>query len=117
MTRSSLASYRDNQEEVFLGHSVARSQLCRRKPRADRQRSAPLIEEAEIAARQVLPTISTSFTAPGALLEYETLNARNSRIIRGGISTRDPRTQRDAGGGTSIPATRRPRGIGGPAAA
>jgi cell division protease FtsH len=56
--------YRDNQEEVFLGHSVARSQsVSEETARLIDQEVRRLIEEAEAPPARCSPTISTSSTA------------------------------------------------------
>jgi cell division protease FtsH len=114
--------YRDNQEEVFLGHSVARSQsVSEETARLIDGEVRRLIEEAEATARKVLTdNIDELHRLAGALLEYETLNGEESkRAIRGEDIGRDnPSTSRPvtALAGSSIPSTRRPRGgIGGPA--
>jgi cell division protease FtsH len=115
--------YRDNQEEVFLGHSVARSQsVSEETARLIDQEVRRLIEEAEAAARRVLTeNLEELHRLASNLLEYETLNGEEAkRAIRGEDIGRD-----DRGGtktpllpvtGSSIPSTRKPRGgIGGPA--
>jgi cell division protease FtsH len=115
--------YRDNQEEVFLGHSVARSQsVSEETARLIDQEVRRLIEEAEAAARRVLTeNLEELHRLASNLLEYETLTGEEAkRAIRGEDIGRD-----DRGGtkapllpvtGSSIPSTRKPRGgIGGPA--
>jgi cell division protease FtsH len=115
--------YKDNQEEVFLGHSVSRAQhVSEETARLIDSEVRRLIEEAEAAARGVLTEhIEELHRLAGALLEYETLNGEESKkAIRGeDIGREDPANRRPLlpSGGTSIPSTRRPRGggIGGPA--
>jgi len=114
--------YRDNQEEVFLGHSVARSQsVSEETAQLIDQEVRRLIEEAEMIARTVLTeNLDELHRLAGALLEYETLNGEESkRVIKGeDIGREDPNSKRPLvpAAGTSIPSTRRPRGgIGGPA--
>jgi cell division protease FtsH len=116
--------YRDNQEEVFLGHSVARSQhVSEETARLIDSEIRRLIEEAESAARQVLTeNLDELHRLAGALLEYETLNGEEAkRAIKGediGRGERDAKSAIPAVIGSSIPTTRRPRGgIGGPAPA
>jgi cell division protease FtsH len=114
--------YRDNQEEVFLGHSVARSQsVSEETARLIDQEVRRLIEEAEATARRVLTdNLDELHRLANALLEYETLNGEESKkAIRGeDIGRNNPLSK---GGnlpvtGSSIPTTKRPRGgIGGPA--
>ncbi|MEA3003104.1 MAG: cell division protease FtsH [Sphingomonadales bacterium] len=115
--------YRDNQEEVFLGHSVARNQtVSEQTAQLIDQEVRRLVEEAEAAARGVLTEhLDELHRLAGALLEYETLNGEEAkRVIRGEDPGReDPAHRRPSlpTAGTSIPSTRRPRGggIGGPA--
>ena len=114
--------YRDNQEEVFLGHSVARSQsVSEETARTIDQEIRRLIEEAEGAARKVLTEhLDELHRLANALLEYETLTGEESkRAIRGeDIGREDPNNRRPAlpVGGSSIPSTKRPRGgLGDPA--
>ena len=78
--------YRDNQEEVFLGHSVARSQsVSEETARLIDQEIRRLIEEAEGVARKVLTdNLDELHKLAGALLEYETLTGEESkRAIKG----------------------------------
>jgi cell division protease FtsH len=115
--------YRDNQEEVFLGHSVARSQhVSEETARLIDSEVRRLIEEAEGIARQVLTdNLDELHRLAGALLEFETLNGEEAkRAIKGeDIGRSDQDRQRvPTMTGSSIPSTRRPRGgIGGPAPA
>jgi cell division protease FtsH len=114
--------YRDNQEEVFLGHSVARSQsVSGETAKLIDQEIRALIEEAEGVARKVLTdNLDELHKLAGALLEYETLNGEEAKkAIRGeDIGRPDPSDRRPGlpTAGSSIPNTRRPQsGIGGPA--
>src|SRR5690606_40100343 len=68
--------YRDNQDEVFLGHSVARSQsISGETARLIDAEVRRLIEEAEATARKVLTeNLDELHRLAGALLGYETLN-------------------------------------------
>ncbi len=116
--------YRDNQDEVFLGHSVARSQnMSEETARLIDQEIRVFVEEGEATARAVLTEhLDQLHKLAEALLEYETLSGEESkRAIAGEPIERD----RDRGkgpaaivGGSSIPKSKRPKGgIGGPAAA
>jgi cell division protease FtsH len=113
--------YRDNQEEVFLGHSVARSQhVSEETSRLIDSEIRRLIEEAETTARAVLTdNLDELHRLAGNLLEYETLTGEEAkRAIRGEDIGRGEgdRNAVPAVTGTQIPSTRRPRGgIGGPA--
>ena len=113
--------YRDNQEEVFLGHSVARSQhVSEETARLIDAEVRHLIEEAEGVARRTLTdNLDELHKLASALLEFETLNGEEAkRAIRGeDIGRNDSgRPSVTPVTGSSIPSTRRPRGgIGGPA--
>jgi cell division protease FtsH len=116
--------YRDNQEEVFLGHSVARSQhVSEETARLIDSEVRRLIEEAEATARAVLTdNLDELHKLAANLLEYETLNGEEAKkAIRGeDIGRGDADRHRvPEMTGSSIPSTRRPRGsgIGGPAPA
>jgi len=69
--------YEDNQEEVFLGHSVARSQnVSEETARMIDQEIRRIIEEAESKAREVLKAhMDDLHKLAKGLLEYETLTA------------------------------------------
>ncbi|WP_414899771.1 ATP-dependent zinc metalloprotease FtsH [Sphingomonas flavalba] len=109
--------YRDNQDEVFLGHSVARSQtVSEETARLIDSEVRRLIEEAEGAARKVLTdNLHELHRLAEALLEYETLNGEEAkRAIAGEDLGRDEgdksRPAPLVSGGSSIPKTRRPKG-------
>ncbi|HWH17249.1 MAG TPA: ATP-dependent zinc metalloprotease FtsH [Allosphingosinicella sp.] len=114
--------YRDNQDEVFLGHSVARTQsISAETAQLIDQEVRRLIEEAEATARKVLTDhLDELHNLAAALLEYETLTGEEAKkAIKGeDIGREDPGTKRPVlpVTGSSIPSTRKPRGgIGGPA--
>ncbi len=114
--------YRDNQEEVFLGHSVSRAQhVSEETAQLIDQEIRRLVEEAEGVARTVLTDhLDELHRLANALLEYETLTGEEAkRAIRGeDIGRENPSDKPTVSpvGGSSIPTTRRPRGgIGGPA--
>jgi cell division protease FtsH len=114
--------YRDNQEEVFLGHSVARSQsVSEETAKLIDAEVRRLIEEAEGTARKVLTdNLDELHRLAGALLEYETLTGEEAKKAIAGddIGREDPSSRRPTlpAAGASIPSTRRPRGpIGGAA--
>ncbi len=116
--------YRDNQEEVFLGHSVSRAQhVSEETAQLIDQEIRRLIEEAEGVARQVLTdNLDELHRLANALLEYETLTGEEAkRAIRGeDIGRENPSAKPSSmpASGASIPSTRRPSGgIGGPATA
>jgi len=76
--------YSENQEEVFLGHSVARSQhMSEDTARQIDEEVRRIIDEAETKARQVLTDhIDELHKLTDALLEYETLSgAEVARVL------------------------------------
>ena len=114
--------YRDNQDEVFLGHSVARSQtVSEETARLIDAEVRRLIEEAEGAARTVLTdNLDELHRLAGALLEFETLTGDEAqKAIAGEQIGRDEGNARRPvalnTGGSSIPKTKRPGGFGDPA--
>src|SRR3954449_8342196 len=115
--------YKDNQEEVFLGHSVSRAQhVSEQTAQLIDQEIRRLIEEAEGAARSVLTEhLDELHRLAQALLEFETLTGEEAKkAIKGeDIGRGDSNSARPLLpiAGSSIPSTRRPRGggIGGPA--
>ena len=115
--------YRDNQDEVFLGHSVARSQnVSEETARLIDQEIRKLVEEGEATARQVLTdNLDQLHKLAEALLEYETLSGDESkRAIAGEPIERDRNKGKGPAaivGGSSIPKSKPHGGIGGPAAA
>ena len=108
--------YRDNQDEVFLGHSVARAQnMSEETARLIDAEVRRLVEEGETHARQVLTdNLDELHRLATALLEYETLTGDESkRAIKGEDIGRDDRPsspQPRAAIGSSIPKTKRPGG-------
>ncbi|MDB5670050.1 MAG: ATP-dependent metallopeptidase FtsH/Yme1/Tma family protein [Alphaproteobacteria bacterium] len=111
--------YRDNQEEVFLGHSVSRAQhVSEETAQLIDQEIRRLIEDAEGTARKVLTdNLHELHRLAEALLEFETLNGEEAKkAIRGeNIGRDDSNSSRPVlpVAGSSIPSTRRPRGGGG----
>jgi cell division protease FtsH len=78
--------YEENQEEVFLGHSVARHQsVSEATSKMIDDEIRRLIDEAETKAKQVLTEHMDNLHAVAkALLEYETLSAHEVQaILRG----------------------------------
>jgi len=113
--------YRDNQDEVFLGHSVSRNQsVSEATAQMIDQEVRRLIEEAEATARKVLTdNLDQLHRLSSALLEYETLSGEESKhAIAGEDIGRDQGNSRAPAalstGGSSIPKSRRPgSGTGG----
>lgn len=84
--------YRDNQDEVFLGHSVSRAQnMSEETARLIDDEVRRIVEEGENRARQVLTEhLDQLHLLAGALLEYETLSGEESRrVIAGETIDRD----------------------------
>jgi cell division protease FtsH len=87
--------YVDNQEEIFLGHSVARSQtISPETARMIDDEVRRIIEEAETKAREVLTEhLDDLHMVAKALLEYESLSgAEVDAILRGEIIDRSDET-------------------------
>ncbi|MFQ6018169.1 MAG: ATP-dependent zinc metalloprotease FtsH [Kiloniellaceae bacterium] len=102
--------YNENQEEVFLGHSVARSQhISEATAQMIDEEIRRVIEEAESAAREVLTAHMDDLHALAkGLLEYETLTATEvDAILRGeAIDRSEPAgAQRPSGRRSSVPAS------------
>jgi cell division protease FtsH len=113
--------YRDNQDEVFLGHSVSRNQhMSEDTARLIDSEVRRLVEEGEGRARQVLSdNLDELHRLATALLEYETLNGEEAKKAIAGedIGRDDPKDRSPrslAIGGSSIPKSRRPGGWGEP---
>ncbi|WP_420141576.1 ATP-dependent zinc metalloprotease FtsH [Sphingomonas sp.] len=113
--------YRDNQDEVFLGHSVSRNQhMSEETARLIDSEVRRLVEEGEATARKVLTdNLDELHRLAAALLEYETLTGEESkRAIAGEDIGRENPTARPlralSAGGSSIPKSRRPGGWGEP---
>jgi cell division protease FtsH len=75
--------YNDNQEEIFLGHSVARTQnVSEATAQMIDEEVRRLVEEAEQTAREVLTEhLDDLHKITKALLEYETLNGAEVNAI------------------------------------
>ena len=109
--------YGENQEEVFLGHSVSRTQniseATAQKIDAEIRR---IIDETYARANQILSDhIDDLHTLAKGLLEYETLTGDEIIALLKGIPPvrkpyEEPEPQR--GPGPSVPQAGRPRGIG-----
>ena len=107
--------YVDNQEEIFLGHSVARSQtISGETAKMIDQEIRRLIEEAEEAARKVLDAhMEDLHKLSKGLLEYETLSGDEVRaILRGETIDRGDATGPsggDSGRRSSVPSSGKPK--------
>jgi cell division protease FtsH len=80
--------YRNNQDEVFLGHSVARSEnISADTAKLIDEEIRRIVEEGETAARNVLTQhIDQLHTIAQALLEHETLTGDEVRALVAGQS-------------------------------
>ena len=110
--------YVDNQEEVFLGHSVARSQtISNDTAKLIDEEIRRLIEEAENRARVILTEKMDGLHAvTKALLDYETLSGPEvEAIMRGETINRDDETDSGSatGGRSSVPSSGKPAGASG----
>ena len=97
--------YRDNQEEVFLGHSVSRAQnISQETAQLIDAEIRRLITEGEETARRILTErIEQLHTLAKGLLEYETLSGQEVRDLLNGkppvrefTMTEDPPKRRSA---------------------
>jgi cell division protease FtsH len=101
--------YQDNQEEIFLGHSVTQRQsVSEATAQIIDEEVRALIDEAESRARQILTDHTDQLHAIAeALLEYETVTGDEIRaLLRGeGIhrASPDEPPSGDAGATTSVP--------------
>ncbi|MBM3569601.1 MAG: ATP-dependent metallopeptidase FtsH/Yme1/Tma family protein [Alphaproteobacteria bacterium] len=102
--------YAENEEEVFLGHSVTqRKNVADATAKLIDEEIRRLIDTAETDARKVLSEGRKALDdVAGALLEYETLNgeevaivARGETLKRGGDASSPPRS----GGRSAVPPT------------
>ena len=105
-------AYGDNQEEVFLGHSVARTQNVSsetmKKIDGEVRR---LVKEGEDEARRILTErIDDLHLLAKALLEYETLSGEEIQGVFKGVKPKreDAEEKRPAGPAVSVPLSPRP---------
>jgi cell division protease FtsH len=110
--------YRGNEQEVFLGHSVAQSvNMSEETAQLVDDEVRRLIEEAEATARRILTEHRADLdTVANGLLEYETLSGDEINALLKGIPPvrtpyEEPEPQR--GPGPSVPQAGVPRGPGG----
>lgn len=107
--------YRNNEQEVFLGHSVAQTvNMSEETARLIDEEVRRLIEDAELGARRILTEHRSDLeTIANGLLEYETLSGDEIVALLKGIPPvrtpyEDPEPQR--GPGPSVPSAGVPRG-------
>jgi len=108
-------AYGDNQEEVFLGHSVARTQNVSsetmKKIDAEVRR---LVKQGEDEARRILTErLDDLHAVAKALLEFETLSGEEiNGVIKGVKPVRDDaETKRPTGPAASVPLSPRPGSV------
>ena len=105
-------AYGENQEEVFLGHSVSRTQniseQTAQKIDAEIRR---LVEEGLSEARRILTLHRDQLEALAqGLLEYETLSGDEIRdLLAGKPPVRETPEEAAAGKSSAVPVTKRPR--------
>jgi cell division protease FtsH len=108
-------AYGDNQEEVFLGHSVARTQNV--SPETMMKIDAEvrrLVKGGEDEARRILTErLDDLHAVAKALLEFETLSGEEiNGVIKGVMPSRDDaETKRPTGPAASVPLSPRPGGV------
>jgi cell division protease FtsH len=105
-------SYGDNQEEVFLGHSVARTQnVSEDTAQKIDSEVRRLVQSGLDEARRILTErLEDLHTLAKALLEYETLSGDEITNVLKGIPPRrdEPEDKRPAGPAVSVPLTHAP---------
>ncbi len=113
--------YSDNEEEVFLGHSVTqRKNVSDATAKVIDEEIRRLVDEGEQTARDILTArIDELHALAKGLLEYETLSAdeirriiKGERILRETSAAQAPQTE-DARSGrrSSVPPAGRPTGL------
>ena len=109
--------YRSNEQEIFLGHSVAQTvNMSEETAHLIDEEVRKLIEDGEQTARRILTEKRDQLdTLAKGLLEYETLSGDEVAALLKGIAPvrtpyEEPEPQR--GPGPSVPAAGRPRGPG-----
>jgi len=108
-------AYGDNQEEVFLGHSVARTQnVSEETARLIDSEVKVLVQQGLDEARRILTEKRDDLEALAkALLEFETLSGEEiTNVLKGVMPKRDePEDKRSAGPSASVPLSPRPGGV------
>jgi cell division protease FtsH len=112
--------YSENEEEVFLGHSVTqRKNVSDATAKLIDEEIRRIVEQGEATARRILTDhLADLHTLAKGLLEYETLSADEIRaLLRGEPIHREPAAPseppQDFGSASAVPPTSRPLG-GGP---
>jgi cell division protease FtsH len=114
--------YADNEEEVFLGHSVTqRKNVSDATARVIDEEIRRIVDEGERTAREILTGhLDELHALAKGLLEYETLSAdeirrviKGERIVRD-VSTPAPSEDSRPGRRSSVPPSGRPSGLEAP---
>jgi cell division protease FtsH len=104
--------YGENQEEVFLGHSVARNQnVSEATAKIIDEEVKKLVRAGEEEARQILTEkLEGLHTLARALLEYETLTGDEIVGVLKGVPPvrEEPEAKRPTGPSVSVPISPRP---------
>jgi cell division protease FtsH len=109
-------SYGENQEEVFLGHSVSRQQNVSEQTAQKIDSEIRRLVEAGLAeARRILTEKKDELeTLAQGLLEYETLTGDEIRgLLAGKAPVRDTGEEPPASKASAVPSTKKPRGASG----
>ena len=105
-------SYGDNQDEVFLGHSVARTQnVSEETARIIDAEVRKLVDVGLAEARRILTEkIDELHTLAQALLEYETLSGEEITGVLKGVKPKreEAETLRPVGPAVAVPISPRP---------
>jgi cell division protease FtsH len=116
-----VVEYGENQEEVFLGHSVARNQNVSEETARVIDAEVKRLTQAglEEARRILTEKLEDLHTLAKSLLEYETLSGDEIIAVLKGIKPRrdDPEVKAPPGPRASVPLTPRPLLAPGPGAA
>jgi cell division protease FtsH len=107
-----VVSYGENQDEVFLGHSVARTQnVSEETAKIIDAEVKRLVQAGWDEARNILTTkLEDLHTLAKALLEYETLTGDEiTNVLKGVLPSRDEQeTKRPSGPSAAVPISPRP---------
>jgi cell division protease FtsH len=110
-----IVEYGENQEEVFLGHSVARNQNVSEDTAKIIDAEVKRLTQAgyEEAKRIMTEKLEDLHTLAKALLEYETLTGEEIKNVLKGIPPRrdEPEMQAPPGPKSSVPLAPRPAAI------
>ena len=113
--------YAENEEEVFLGHSVTqRKNVSDATARVIDEEIRRIVDEGERTAREILSGhLDELHALAKGLLEYETMSAdeirriiKGERIVRDTAPSAPPAEEPRPGRRSSVPPSGRPSGIG-----